>query len=341
MSVTVFSWPLADDDEHAFLRFGKHGLIGRHARLALRDEREVDLDARAAAAGRLAGGAGEAGRAHVLHADDGLGMLEEFEARLEQQLLDEGITHLHGGPVGLRVLGQIARGEGGAGEAVAAGAVADVEDGIARAGGCAAPDLARAQGAEAEDVHQRVAVVARVEVDLAADRGHADAVAVVRDAGDDAGEQAAVGRGVRLAVADIAEAERIHEEDGPCAHGEDVAQDAADARGCALEGLDRARVVVRFHLEGDAPAVADVDHAGVFLARLDQHARAGSGELAQLEPRVLIGAVLAPHDREDAQLGEVRLTAEDGLDAREFIRREAVLGDEFGGDGGVGHGERP
>ena len=51
---------------------------------------------------------------------------------------------------------------------------------------------------------------------------------------------------------------------GRAPHGEDVAQDAADAGGRALEWLDRAGVVVRFHLECDAPAVADVDDAGVF-----------------------------------------------------------------------------
>ena len=151
------------------------------------------------------------------------------------------------------------------------------------------------------------------------------------------GEQPAVGRGVRLAGPDVAEAERVHQENGPRAHGEDVAHDAADAGGRALERLDRARVIVRFHLEGDAPAVADVDDAGVFLARLDQHARAGRGKFAQFEPRIFVGAMLAPHDGKDAQLGEIRLALEDVLYALEFLRREAVLGDEFGGDGGIGH----
>ena len=62
------------------------------------------------------------------------------------------------------------------------------------------------------------------------------------------------------------EAQRIHHRDGPRAHGEDVAQDAADAGGRALVGLDERRMVMRLHLERGHPAVADVDHAGV-LAR--------------------------------------------------------------------------
>ena len=45
--------------------------------------------------------------------------------------------------------------------------------------------------------------------------------------------------------------------------------------------------------------------------------------------------MLAPHHREDAELGEVRLASEDALDARVFLRREAVLGDQFGRDGRV------
>ena len=41
--------------------------------------------------------------------------------------------------------------------------------------------------------------------------------------------------------------------------------------------------------------------------------------------RVFVGAMLAPHDGEDAELGVVGLAAEDALDALEFLRREAVL----------------
>ena len=48
--------------------------------------------------------------------------------------------------------------------------------------------------AEREDVDQRIAVVAGLEDALAADGGDAEAVAVVRDAGDDAGQDAAVAR---------------------------------------------------------------------------------------------------------------------------------------------------
>ena len=66
-----------------------------------------------------------------------------------------------------------------------------------------------------------------------------------------------------LGMVGRAEAQRIEVGDGPRAHGEHVAHDAADAGRGALVGLDVARVVVALHLEDDGPAVADVDDARV------------------------------------------------------------------------------
>jgi hypothetical protein len=46
--------------------------------------------------------------------------------------------------------------------------------------------------------------------------------------------------------------------------------------------------------------------------------------------------MLGPHDREDAQLDQVRRAAEAVFDNGVFLGRETVLGDDFGGD--LGHG---
>ena len=64
------------------------------------------------------------------------------------------------------------------------------------------------------------------------------------------------------------------------------------------------------HLEDRHPAVADVDDAGV-LARPLEHARPRGGELAQVDLRRLVGAVLGPQGGGDAELGPARLAAED------------------------------
>jgi hypothetical protein len=65
-------------------------------------------------------------------------------------------------------------------------------------------------------------------------------------------------------------AQGIHRTDWPGSHRENVAHDAADARGRTLERLDGARMIVRLDLERDGQAVADVNDAGVFLARADE-----------------------------------------------------------------------
>src|SRR5579871_1216759 len=65
---------------------------------------------------------------------------------------------------------------------------------------------------------------------------------------------------------DVAEAQRIHDRNRPRAHGENVAQDAADAGRSALERLQERRMVVRFNLERARPSIANIDDAGV-LAR--------------------------------------------------------------------------
>ena len=84
----------------------EHDLVRRHAGFALRDAVQFDLDADFAAAAHFAGGAGEAGGAHVLNADDGAG-LHGFEAGFEQQLFHERIAHLHVGALLLGFLGEL------------------------------------------------------------------------------------------------------------------------------------------------------------------------------------------------------------------------------------------
>src|ERR1035437_5948047 len=252
--------------QHALLALGEHDLVGRHAGFALRDAVKFDFDADFAAAAHLAGGAGQTGGAHILNTDDGAG-LHGFEAGFEEKFLHEGIAHLHVGALLLGLFGELGRGHGGAVNAVAAGARADVDHGVADARRLGVEHVFLAADAEGEDVDQRVAVIAGFEDALAAHGGDAEAVAVVRDAGHDAADDAAVARPGRQVI-QAAEAQRIHHGDGARAHGEDVAQDAADAGGGALQGFDEAGVIVRLDLEGDDVAAADIDDAGIFAGAL-------------------------------------------------------------------------
>ena len=140
----------------------------------------------------------------------------------------------------------------------------------------------------------------------------------------------------------FAEAQRVHGGDGARAHGEDVAQDAADAGGRALIGLDEGGMVVAFHLEDDGIAVADVDDAGILARALDDLRPLGGHGLEPLLGR-LVGTVLVPHGRADAEFGDGGLAAQQFHEALVFIRLEAVGFDEVRGDldvGGEAHGGR-
>ena len=118
-----------------------------------------------------------------------------------------------------------------------------------------------------------VGVVASVEIALAANRRHADAVAVAADAGDHARKQVA-----RARMIDAAETKRIERRDRTRAHGEDIAQDATDAGGGSLVGLDKGRMVVAFHFESHGQPAADIDDAGIFTRPLQARTDLRSGD---------------------------------------------------------------
>ena len=97
-------------------------------------------------------------------------------------------------------------------------------------------------------------------------------------------------------------------------------------------------MVVRFDLERDGDVVADVNDAGVFLARADEDFRRLGGEGLEQRLGVFVAAMLAPHHGKDAELGVARRAAEDFHGVGVFFRREVVLGNQLWGDGGFGHG---
>src|SRR5262249_4523629 len=150
------------------------------------------------------------------------------------------------------------------------------------------------------------------------------------DAGDDAADEIP---GPRMVEA--AEAQRVEIGDRTRAHREDVAQDAADAGGRALVRFDERRVIVALDLEGDPQPLTDIDHASV-LPRPLQHARPLRREVLQEAARALVAAVFRPHDREYAELDEIRRPAEALADASEFVGGQAVRGSLNLGDRGAG-----
>lgn len=180
------------DDQHSLLRFAQKNFIRRHARLAFWNFGEVDLNSSTATAGRFAGGTSQPGRAHVLNSGDCVAG-QKFQTCLEQKLFLERIAHLDGGTILLRFFGQLSRREGRAGQSITSSLRTDVENRIAHAARGATCELFVSQNAETENIDQRIAFETFVEINFAADRWNADAVAVVRNAGDNSGEDAAIG----------------------------------------------------------------------------------------------------------------------------------------------------
>ena len=164
-------------------------------------------------------------------------------------------------------------------DAVAAGLGADIEDRVAGRGAARIENLVLVGETDGHGVDEDIAIIACVELRLASDRGHADTIAVAADARHDAGHEAA---GLRMAW--VAEAQGVDQRDRPRAHGEYVAQDAADAGGRALIRFDIGRVVVALHFEDGGLAVADVDHAGILAGALDNAGILGR-EFRQVAPR--------------------------------------------------------
>src|SRR5436189_3193154 len=134
-----------------------------------------------------------------------------------------------------------------------------------------------------------------------------------------------------FALEDRAEAERIHYCQRSSAHGEDVAQNAANARGSSLKWLNVGRMIVRLNFEGTRPAIADVDDAGVLSRSLDNPA-APRWQTFQVDARGFVRAVLAPHYAEDSQFGERQLTAKELQDLLVFIRCDSVIFQQLGCD---------
>jgi steroid delta-isomerase len=116
----------------------------------------------------------------------------------------------------------------------------------------------------------------------------------------------------------LCETKAVEQGDRPRAHGDDVAQDPADAGRGPLEGLDRRGMVVRLDLEGDRLAVTEIDHARVLTGAL-QNAFSLGRKPFQEESRMFVAAVLGPEQGEDGKLEVVGVAAEQLADAVELL----------------------
>src|ERR1700687_663459 len=99
--------------------------------------------------------------------------------------------------------------------------------------------------AERERMDKRIAGIARRELNFTTNRRHTKAVAVMRDAADNAIENAPVAcgfpRACFRAFHDWTESQGIKNRDRARAHRKNITQDSADTGGRTLEGFEIAR----------------------------------------------------------------------------------------------------
>ena len=320
---------LVNDDEHPLLRLGEKRLIRRHARFPLRHFVQFDLDARAAPAGRFAGGTGQPGRAHVLHSHHQIRFGVKFETRFKKQFPDKRIPHLHGRSIGFALFRQVARGEGRAGQPVPTRFGPHIKHRIAHSFGRTPSDLVVPENPQTENVHQRVALVSRIEHQLPSHGGHAHAVAIMGNSGHHSVDQRSGPLAGLPGGIGPAEPQRIHEGHRTGAHRENVAKDTPHAGGRPLEWLHRTGMIVGFDFEGQGQPVPGIHHSGVFLPGFDQHRGSGGRKFFQLPAGIFVGAVLAPHHRKHAQFRLVGLPAQALLDPVKLLGGQPELEGEI------------
>src|ERR1700683_1133482 len=140
--------------------------------------------------------------------------------------------------------------------AVAAGLRSHVKHRIADAARPREEKLLSPRDPQRQRIHQRVTRIAWRESNVAAHRRHSETISVEPDAAHHAIENAPVlarfCRSHTRPIAQWAKSQRIQYRDRPRAHRENIAQDAADARGSSLKGLHVAWMVVRLNFESRA-----------------------------------------------------------------------------------------
>ena len=143
--------------------------------------------------------------------------------------------------------------------AIAPGFRADIDDRRPDAGGSGIENLVCARKADTHGIDQNITVIAGIEINLAAHRWHADAIAIAANAGNHTGHEMA-----RLFMVGLAEAQRVQIGNRTRTHCKHISHDAAHAGGRTLIGFNERGVVVAFHFENRRVAVADVNHTGIF-----------------------------------------------------------------------------
>ena len=261
LSLGLSAW--LQDHQHAFLAFGQHHLISRHAFFTLRHRIHFKFDAHAALAGHLHAGTGEPRRAHILNGNNRI-RCHQFHAGFDQQFFGERIADLHRRALFFRIGAEFRTRHRGAVDAIAARLGPHINNGIANTRRLGGENTISARNADRHGIHQRIAIIARVEIHLTTHRRHAHAIAVTTNTAHHTINDALHARRIWRA-----KTQRIQIGNRPRPHGEDITQNAANPRRRTIIGFDVGWVVVAFHFENGSQTLTDINHAGILTRALD------------------------------------------------------------------------
>ena len=202
-----------DHRAHAFLRLAHQDFFRCQRGVAQRHSVEHDVHASVAVAGQFAGSTGDSSTAKILDAFY-QASVQDLKGAFDQEFLHEWIADLNAGPLGGATLIEgLRREHADSADAVATSPGAVENDLVSDPAGIREVDILVPHRADAQSVDQRVAQVRRVEDDLTADVGQAQAVAVATDPRHHSGQHPSrVGRIAR------AESQRIHHRQRTGAH---------------------------------------------------------------------------------------------------------------------------
>ena len=314
--------------------FRQHHFIGGHVLFALGHVFQIQTNPQFALVAHFNRRTGQTCRAHVLDRDHRAGF-HQFQTGLHQAFFGERVTDLNGGALFLNRVVEFRRRHGRAANTVAAGFRTQIHNRHADARRRRIENLVCIGQTCGERVHQTVAVIGGVEPHLTADGRNAETVPVTANALNHAVDQL-----TGLGVVFFTEGQRVHRGNRARAHGEHVAQNAANPGRRALIGFDIGRVVVALHLKDHGLTVADIDHTSVF-ARTTDDLRAGGRQRAQPFLGRLVRAVLVPHGRKDTQFGERGFAVQNAQDFCVLIIVQAMCGNDVFGDLRFGHTGSP
>ena len=193
-------------------------------------------------------------------------LIPRDQDRVEHHLFGDGIAYLYCAPGGLaRLVSQFDGRKSGPMQTVTPGAPSQDHDEIA--GSRLTRVRVARRNAHASAIDQRIGYVAGVKNDGTIDRGNAHLVAIVLDARYHPVVDAPRMQNTRRKLPHLdtqgAETEYVGIGDGACGDPHDVAHHAANARVGATKRLQRGRMVVSLHLEGDLVILGKVDDARV------------------------------------------------------------------------------